>query len=166
MAAYQIKTNNNTIKINGSGLNNNNNDAEIVATTSTEQLINRLVTKIALNSNINPASRDTFINSYIQYLVRLFSSQTYTPVYDYFEIGQKLKKKCKLKLNTNILLNYFFFVLVINQNKIEQASKFNELEARLSKVKIIKNQAALLQFFSTLYTEQNKYESVSNNNVS
>jgi hypothetical protein len=59
-----------------------------------------------------------------------------------------------------------FWFLVINQNKIEQASKFNHLEARLSKVKIIKNQAALLQFFLTLYTEQNKYESTSNNNVS
>jgi hypothetical protein len=106
--ANQIKTNN--IKINGSGLNNkNNNDAEIVATTSTEQLINRLVTKLALNSNINPASREAFINSNIQYLFRLFSSQTYTPVYDYFEIGQKLKKKCKLKLNRCFFLYYSFF---------------------------------------------------------
>ena len=93
--ASQLK--NNSMKINGTGSNNNNNnnnEAEHLTTTSTEQLINRLVSKIAFNSNINILNRDAFINSNIQYLFRLFSSQTYTPVDDYFEIGLKIKKKC------------------------------------------------------------------------
>lgn len=67
-----------------------------------------------------------------------------------------------------LLLSILFslFLIVINQNKIERASKFNELETKLSKIKIIKNQAALLQFLLTYYSEQSKYEAISNNNVS
>ena len=79
-------------------LNNLKNEVDGDSTTSTEQLVNRLVTKIALNSNIIVTKRDDFINSNIQYLTKLLCSQTYAPIYDYFEIGQKIKKKCNFKL--------------------------------------------------------------------
>lgn len=74
---------------------NSPSNATQTQASTTEQLILRLCTKLATNSNVNPSKRDQFITSANRYLIKLFSSNTYTPVYDYLEISQKIKKKCK-----------------------------------------------------------------------
>ena len=81
---------NNTVTLNG-----NNQADSIIPTINIEQLINRLVSKLTSNSNVSTAKIDEFINSNIQYLIKLFSSSTFIPIYDNLEISQKIKKKRK-----------------------------------------------------------------------
>jgi hypothetical protein len=70
-----------------SGLNN---------LTGIEQLIYRLCLKIASANNlINDKARDDFINVYYPYIIKLFCSDAYTPLYDMFEVSEKIKKKRK-----------------------------------------------------------------------
>ena len=63
-------------------------------------------------------------------------------------VSQKIKKKLAIK------------------GRHPEAASFSELETKFGKLKLIKNHASVLQFFLTYFTEQNKYESLSNKNVS
>jgi len=66
-----------------------------------EELILHLCQKIASANNLNESTRDEFINRSYSTMIKLFCSITYRPVYDSFEISQKIKKKRKL--------DFFFF---------------------------------------------------------
>jgi hypothetical protein len=90
---------NSSVNLNGS--NDNLSATSSTSTTSTEQLIYRLCSKLTSNSNIKLGKRDEFINSKYQFVIKLFCSQTFTPVYDYLELTQKIKKKCKCFSNSN-----------------------------------------------------------------
>lgn len=113
-----------------------------------EELVLYLCQKIASNNNLNEKLKDEFTNNSYAYMVKLFCSDSFTPIYDTFEVSQKIKKKLTIR------------------NRIIDASCFSELETKFSKLKLIKNHASILQFFLTYFTEQNKYESLSNKNVS
>jgi hypothetical protein len=113
-----------------------------------EELILYLCQKIASINSLNEKVREEFTNNSYAYMVKLFCSDSFTPIYDSFEVSQKIKKKLALK------------------GRHVDASSFSELETKFSKQKLIKNQASVLQFFLTYFTEQNKYESLSNKNVS
>jgi len=58
-----------------------------------EQLILRLCSKIASINNLNERSKEDFLNSSYAYVVKLFCSDAYSPVYETFEVSQKIKKK-------------------------------------------------------------------------
>jgi hypothetical protein len=60
-----------------------------------EQLIYRLCQKIAVMNNLNEKTRDEFVNPKYGYLIKLFCSDAYSPVYDAFEVSEKIRKKRK-----------------------------------------------------------------------
>ena len=64
-----------------------------------EELILHLCHKIASVNNLSEKARDEFINRSYSTMIKLFCSITYRPVYDSFEISQKIKNKRKRKLN-------------------------------------------------------------------
>jgi hypothetical protein len=58
-----------------------------------EQLIYRLCLKIAAANNLTDRTRDEFVSTKYTYLIKLFCSDAYSPVYDAFEISEKIRKK-------------------------------------------------------------------------
>lgn len=104
--------------------------SQFKARNNVEQLIFRLCSKIAAVNNLTDRSKEDFINKSYAYLVKMFCSDAYTPTYDAFEVSQKIKKH------------------LINQNRAGDAGTFTELEAKLAKLKIIKDRSSILQFFS------------------
>jgi len=113
-----------------------------------EELILYLCQKIASVNNLNEQVREEFTNNSYAYMVKLFCSDSFTPVSnDTFDVSQKIKKR------------------LASRNRPEDASRFAELETKFSRLKLINNHSSVLQFFLTYYTEQNKYESLSNKNV-
>lgn len=134
----QQQANTSTTSKSKSGVNKNN----------VEELILYLCQKIASVNNLNEKVREEFTNSSYAYMVKLFCSDSFTPIYDAFEVSQKIKKKLAIK------------------GRHPDAASFSELETKFGKLKLIKNHASILQFFLTYFTEQNKYESLSNKNVS
>lgn len=58
-----------------------------------ENLILRLCYKIASVNNLNEKLTEEFVNKSFAYMVKLFCSDAYSPVYDTLEVSQKIKKK-------------------------------------------------------------------------
>ncbi len=114
-----------------------------------EELILYLCQKIASVNNLNEQVKEEFTNNSYAYMVKLFCSGSYTPVSnDPFDVAQRIKKR------------------LIAKQRPQDASRFAELETKFVRLKLINNHASVLQFFFTYYTEQEKYESLSNKNVS
>ncbi|RNA07269.1 gamma-tubulin complex component 3 -like protein [Brachionus plicatilis] len=111
-----------------------------------EQLIFRLLSKIASTYNLNEQVRYKFVKDQFTYVGKLLSYDAYSSSKDTLEIAARIKKK------------------LVSQKKTDIALSFQELEAKFNKQKILKNHAALLEFFFAYYLEQNKYESTSNKN--
>jgi hypothetical protein len=70
-------------------------NAEDYAPNSNEQLIHRLCSKLTNESNVSVTNRESFINSSFTYVIKLLGSNSFTPLADQFEVGQRIKKKCK-----------------------------------------------------------------------
>lgn len=87
--------------LNQSGANNGGNGSQqwsqsLGSMNNIEKLVYRLCSKVASINNLNnEKSRDDFLNKSYAYMVKLFCSDAYTPVYDTFEVSQKIKKKRK-----------------------------------------------------------------------
>lgn len=117
-----------------------------------EQLIHRLVAKISSLNNLNDKAKDEFVKRNYAYAIRLFSSDSFAPIYDSFEVSEKIKKKCK-KITFCcwlLLVLIILFFSVISQRKINDVHIFNELEAKFSKTVSIFFFNILLRVFDFL----------------
>ena len=70
-----------------------NQKSDSQASNHIEHLIQRLCSKIASTNNLNERSKEEFLNSSYAYVVKIFCSDAYSPVYETFEVSQKIKKK-------------------------------------------------------------------------
>lgn len=57
-----------------------------------EQLVHRLVLKIASVNNLNDKLKEEFVNKKYAYIVKLFCSDAFAGVFDAFEVSEKIKK--------------------------------------------------------------------------
>ena len=77
----------------GGGSSANNGSMTLGAMNNIEKLVYRLCSKVATINNLSERARDDFLDKCYAYVVKLFCSDAYTPVYDTFEVSQKIKKK-------------------------------------------------------------------------
>jgi hypothetical protein len=84
-----------------------------ISSNNINDLVLNLCSKIASTNNLNDQIKEDFVKNNYSYIVKLFGSDSYCPVYDAFEVSQKIKKKRCYFFQIKKNLNSHSFLIII-----------------------------------------------------